>query len=294
MTSGGEKTGERPENLGLRRTLLEPDLTNTRTTLYGNCFLICTYNARTLSTDADLHALLVAADRIKSCDRIRRNKSQEDRHTSTKQRDPYDSWRKGPVTKCWWRRLCSPTVHCPSRRLIRDPFPRISVLHLQVMRHKKITIINCYSSTDAADECELNAFYHRLEEVTRNDKAYHKFVVGDFNARIGMANESEYRIRNFELGERNENGNRFAELLSAARLFHGNSFFQKKESLCWTWESPNDMTHAEIDHTLRNRRWRLVDTSVVPSFCTGSEHRLRVRFSRKLEKIHLIDYEEEL
>uniref|UniRef100_A0A0K0DGH2 Endo/exonuclease/phosphatase domain-containing protein n=1 Tax=Angiostrongylus cantonensis TaxID=6313 RepID=A0A0K0DGH2_ANGCA len=65
MTSGDETTGERSENLGLRRTSLEPDLTNTRTTRYGDCFLLCTYNARTLSTYADLHALLAAADRIK-------------------------------------------------------------------------------------------------------------------------------------------------------------------------------------------------------------------------------------
>ena len=65
MTSGSETTGGRPENLGLRRTSLEPDLTNTRATRHGDCFLLCTYNARTLSTDADLHALLLAADRIK-------------------------------------------------------------------------------------------------------------------------------------------------------------------------------------------------------------------------------------
>ncbi|VDM63289.1 unnamed protein product [Angiostrongylus costaricensis] len=65
---------------------------------------------------------------------------------------------------------------------------------------------NCYSPTDAADECELNAFYYQLEEVIRNDKVNHKFVVRDFNARIGKANESEYRIGNFGLEERNENG----------------------------------------------------------------------------------------
>ncbi|KAE9412712.1 hypothetical protein Angca_003795, partial [Angiostrongylus cantonensis] len=85
----------------------------------------------------------------------------------------------------------------------------------------------------------------------------------------------------------NENGNRLAGLLSAARLFHGNSFFKKKESRRWTWESPNGMTHAVIDHILINRRWCLLDASVVPSFCTGSDHRLlraKIRFSCKLEK----------
>ncbi|VDM56862.1 unnamed protein product [Angiostrongylus costaricensis] len=47
------------------------------------------------------------------------------------------------------------------------------------------------------------------------------------------------------------------------------------------------MSHAEIDHILRDRRWCLLDTSVASSFCTGSDHRLirsKIRFSRKLEK----------
>ncbi|VDM55649.1 unnamed protein product [Angiostrongylus costaricensis] len=61
MTSGGETTGERPENLGLRRMSLEANPTSTRSTRHGNCFLLCTYSARTLSTDADPYALLVAS-----------------------------------------------------------------------------------------------------------------------------------------------------------------------------------------------------------------------------------------
>ncbi|KAE9415307.1 hypothetical protein Angca_000028, partial [Angiostrongylus cantonensis] len=52
----------------------------------------------------------------------------------------------------------------------------------------------------------------------------------------------------------NKNVNRLAGLLSAARLFHANSFSQKKESRRWTWESPNGMTHAETDHILTKRR----------------------------------------
>ncbi|KAE9420794.1 hypothetical protein Angca_003949, partial [Angiostrongylus cantonensis] len=160
--------------------------------------------------------------------------------------------------------------------------PRIAVLRLQLSHRKKITIINCYSPTDAADEYEINAYYYQLEEVIRNGKAYHKFVVGDFNARIRKANESEYRIGNYGLRGRNENGNRLAGLLPAARLFYGNSFFKKKESRGWTWETPNGMTHAEIDHILTNRRWCLLDTSVVRSFSTGSDHlllRAKIRFS---------------
>uniref|UniRef100_A0A0K0D4C4 Endo/exonuclease/phosphatase domain-containing protein n=1 Tax=Angiostrongylus cantonensis TaxID=6313 RepID=A0A0K0D4C4_ANGCA len=195
---------------------------------------------------------------------------------------------KGLITQVWgWYDTynCSKTrVANIQHKLQRSNSPRSSYV---TARHKKNTIINCYSQTDAADEYELNAFYYQLEEVIRNDEAYHKFIVGDFNDRIGKANESEYTIGNYGLGGRNENGNRLTGLLSAARLIHGNAFFPKKESRRWTWEFPNGMTHVEIDHILTNRRWCLLDTSVAPSSCTGSDHRLfraKIRFSRKLEK----------
>ena len=112
--------------------------------------------------------------------------------------------------------------------------PRLAILRLTLSRQRKISIINCYSPTRAADENELDAFYNELEEVVRNEKSFYKFVVGDFNARMGKAREGEYRIGKFGLGERNENGNRLAGFLSSARLFHGNSFFQKKENCRWT------------------------------------------------------------
>ncbi|VDM85695.1 unnamed protein product, partial [Strongylus vulgaris] len=60
-----------------------------------------------------------------------------------------------------------------------------------------------------------------------------------------------------DLHLRNENSNRLVGLLSTARLFRGNSIFMKKEHRQWTWESPNDTTHAEIDNILTNRRWCL-------------------------------------
>ncbi|KHJ98839.1 hypothetical protein OESDEN_01170 [Oesophagostomum dentatum] len=85
--------------------------------------------------------------------------------------------------------------------------------------------------------------------------------------------QAENKIGRFELGLRNENGNRLVGLFSTARLLHGNSTFIKKNT-AGTWESPNGTTDAEIDHMLTNRRWCLLDVSVVPSFCCGSDHRL--------------------
>ncbi|KAE9416271.1 hypothetical protein Angca_005215, partial [Angiostrongylus cantonensis] len=245
---------------------------------------LCTYNARILSTDADLHALLAAADRIKF--HVIALQETKIKKTDIRQLNNGTFVIRGEGVPSRNVGGVGFVVH-PSIVHLVDSYeilsPRIAVLRLQLSHHKKITIINCYSPTDAADEYEINAFYYQFEEVIRNDKAYHKLVVGDFNARKGKANDSEYRIGNYGLGGRRENGNRLAALLSAVRLFHGNSYFQKKESRRWIPEPPNGVTHAAIDHILTSRRWCLLDTSVVPSFCTGSDHRLlraKIRFSR--------------
>ncbi|KAK6764043.1 hypothetical protein RB195_024393 [Necator americanus] len=63
----------------------------------------------------------------------------------------------------------------------------------------------------------------------------------------------------------------------------------KKDHRWWTWESPNGATRAEIYHILTNlnRRWCLLDASVVPSFCSGSDHcllRAKIRSSHAMEK----------
>ncbi|KAK6761949.1 hypothetical protein RB195_022882 [Necator americanus] len=86
--------------------------------------------------------------------------------------------------------------------------PRLAILRPRPLRQKSISITNCYSPTSAADESELDAFYEELEEVIRNEKSFYRFVVGDFNAKLGKATEEEYRIGRFGLGDRNENGNR--------------------------------------------------------------------------------------
>ncbi|KAK6744625.1 hypothetical protein RB195_011384 [Necator americanus] len=255
QTSDGMATGERRSNLRLLRTSLILDQGDTRTTRHGDCLRPCTYNARTVSTDADLHALLVAAERIKfhvialqetKCRRS--DVRQMNDGTLVIRGEKVPSRNVGGVGFV----VHPSVVHLVDSHEILSPC--LASLRLRPLRQKSISIINCYSPKSAADESELDAFYEELEEVARNEKCFYKFVVGDFNAKLGKATEEEYRIGRFGLLDRNENGNRLAGLLSAARLFHGNSLFMKKDHRRWTWESPNGATRAEIDHILTNRR----------------------------------------
>ncbi|EYB99959.1 hypothetical protein Y032_0119g869 [Ancylostoma ceylanicum] len=75
--------------------------------------------------------------------------------------------------------------------------------------------------------------------------------------------------------------------MSSCNLFHGNSIFEKPQHRRWTWESPNGQTHSELDHVLTNRRWSLMDTTVLPSFDSGSDHRLlraKIRLNDRIFK----------
>ncbi|KAK6762662.1 hypothetical protein RB195_023399 [Necator americanus] len=286
QTSDGMATGERRSNLRLLRTSLILDQGDTRMTRHGDCLRLCTYKARTVSTAADLHAFLGAAERIKF-------------HVIALQET---KCRRSDVRQVNDGTLVSRGEKVPSRNVggagfVVHPSVVLTIItrscHLiwifftsALCAKKPISIINCYSPTSAVDDSEMDAFYEELEEVVRNEKPFYKFVVGDFNVKLGKAIEGKYRIRRFGLGDRNENGNRLAGLLSAARLFHANSLFTKKDHRRWTWEWPNGATRAEIGHILTNRRWSLL-VSVVPSFCSGSDHRLlraKIRLSHTMEK----------
>ncbi|KAK6763670.1 hypothetical protein RB195_024119 [Necator americanus] len=67
--------------------------------------------------------------------------------------------------------------------------PHLVILCLRPLHQKSVSIINCYSPTSAVGESELHAFYEELEEVVRNEKSFFKFIVGDFNAKLGKAAE---------------------------------------------------------------------------------------------------------
>ena len=148
--------------------------------------MLCTYNARTVSNNADLHALLDAAGRIK----FHVIALQE---TKTKKED-VRQMEDGTLIirggKLPGRNVGGVgfVVH-PSIVHLVDSHevlsPRLAILRLRPPRQKTISIVNCYSPTSVADELEIDAFYEEMEEVILNLKSLCNFVVEDFNASIG-------------------------------------------------------------------------------------------------------------
>ncbi|KAK6764652.1 hypothetical protein RB195_024830 [Necator americanus] len=65
QTLDGMANGDRRSNLRFLRTSLILNQGDTRTTRHGDCLKLRTYNARIVSTEADLHALHEPVERIK-------------------------------------------------------------------------------------------------------------------------------------------------------------------------------------------------------------------------------------
>ncbi|EYB85282.1 hypothetical protein Y032_0301g1829 [Ancylostoma ceylanicum] len=248
---------------------------------------ICTFNTRTLASEATIEDLMVQARKIR-CDVIGLTETRRHRplnatfDTGEELFGTCDSRGVGGVGVLVNTNLA---MNIDSFELLTTRIGRLRLRRCGSM--PALTVFVAYAPTSSYDEDEIEAFYMDLEKFYREDHTFYKVIVGDFNAKIGpRRTPEELHIGTHGL-QWNEQGERLSEFIMTTRTIHGNSQFQKPTSLRWTWESPGGEYHNEIDHIIVNRRYCLTDVGVVPKFYTGSDHRLlraRFFFSRKGEK----------
>ncbi|KAE9412472.1 hypothetical protein Angca_003828, partial [Angiostrongylus cantonensis] len=150
-----------------------------------------------------------------------------------------------------------------------------------------LTIFVVYAPTSNYDEKKDEAFYMDLEKFCSEDHTFFKITTGDFNAKIGPRRSSEERHIGTHGLVWNEQGEWLSEFIVTTKTIHGNSQFQKPHRQQWTWEASNWRYHNEIDHITVNKKFCLPDVAVLSKFYTGSDHRLLragFYFSRKGEK----------
>ncbi|VDO58004.1 unnamed protein product, partial [Schistosoma margrebowiei] len=78
-------------------------------------------------------------------------------------------------------------------------------------------------------------------------------LMGDLNAKVGIDNTGYNDIMGRHgLGERNENGERFANPYAFNKLVIGSTIFPHKRINKATWNSPDHTTENQINHICIN------------------------------------------
>ncbi|ETN69123.1 hypothetical protein NECAME_15496 [Necator americanus] len=131
-----------------------------------------------------------------------------------------------------------------------------------------------YSPTSSYEEEEVEDLNMDPKKFYREDHAFYKFIIGNFNAKVGpRKTPKELHIRTHSL-QWNDQGERLSEFIMTTKTIHGSSQFQKSSYLRLTWESPGGGYRNEKDHIIVNKRFCQMDIAVAPKFYTGSDHRL--------------------
>ena len=113
-----------------------------------------------------------------------------------------------------------------------------------------ITVIQVYAPTSNAEETEVEQFYedlHDLLELTPKKDVL--FIIGDWNAKVG-SQETPRVTGKFDLGMRNEAGQRQIEFNQENALVIANTLFQQHKRRLYTWTSPDGQHRNQIDYIL--------------------------------------------
>ena len=100
-----------------------------------------------------------------------------------------------------------------------------------------ITIIQVYAPTTNAKENEIEQFYADLQQLPDTAPRKDIVIMGDWNAKVGSTTTSEITGK-FELGVRDEAGDRLMEFCQNNSMFIANTFFQQPKRRLYTWTSP--------------------------------------------------------
>ena len=115
---------------------------------------------------------------------------------------------------------------------------------------RKVTVIQCYAPTNAADTEEKETLYEQfqavMDKLPRRDL---KILMSDLNAKVGADNTNrELVMGKHGAGVQNENGERLTEFCTFNDLVIGGTVFQHKQIHKMTWTSPDGKTENQIDH----------------------------------------------
>ncbi|VDP74445.1 unnamed protein product [Schistosoma curassoni] len=124
-----------------------------------------------------------------------------------------------------------------------------------------MNIIQYYAPTNDYNEDANDQFYNRLQSIVEKCPTKNlTILMGNFNAKVGTDNTGyEDIMGRHGLGERKENGERFANLCAFNKLVIGGTIFPHKRIHKTTWTSSDHSTQNQIDHICINKKMKLDD-----------------------------------
>ena len=102
-----------------------------------------------------------------------------------------------------------------------------------------ITVIQAYAPTSNTEEAKVEWLYEDLQDLLElTSKKDVLFIIGDWNAKVG-SEETPGVTGKFDLGVRNEAGQRLIEFCQQNALVIANTLFQQHKRRLYTWTSPD-------------------------------------------------------
>ena len=151
-----------------------------------------------------------------------------------------------------------------------------------------VTVIQVIAPTSNAEEAEVEQFYEDLQDLLElTPKKDVLFIIGDGNAKVG-SQETPGVTGKFDLGVRNEAGQRLIEFCQENALVIANTLFQQHKGRLYTWTLPDGRHQNQIDYILCSQRWRssIQSAKIRPGADCGSDHELLIaKFRLKLKKV---------
>jgi hypothetical protein len=113
-----------------------------------------------------------------------------------------------------------------------------------------IVVLNIYFPTEDKIDYMKDSFYKELERVFDKFPKYHtKILLGDFSAQVGREDIFKPTIGNESLHEiSNDNAIRIVNFATSKNMIIKNTIFLHRNIHRFTWTSPGEKTHSQIDH----------------------------------------------
>ena len=117
-------------------------------------------------------------------------------------------------------------------------------------------VLNVHAPNEETSDDLKDSLYEKLEQLCDHFPKYHmKILLGDFNAKMGRENIFKQTFGNNSLHKNsNDNGVRIVNFATSNILVVKSTMFSHRNIHKYTWTSPDEKTHNQINHILIDRR----------------------------------------